>query len=88
MKKNKKLLILLEKYKKSEDMEAFKSEYNDMFPINVKYTNPFDLESCFSQEMAAAIDRNIILDLIWMSKSQFLKNGLIEEKLRRILDEE
>lgn len=82
---NKKFLALLEKYKRTDDIESFKTEYYNMFPLNVKYTNPNDIESCFSEEITAEIDRDIILNLIWMSKKTILKNGLIGEKLKRIL---
>jgi len=85
---NKKFLTLLEKYKRSDDEQSFKNEYNDLFTLNVKFTNPNDMESCLIENLAAEIDRNIILDLIWMDKKTILKNGLIGEKLKRILGNE
>jgi hypothetical protein len=88
---DKKILLLLKKYK--NDKEGFITAYSE----NYRRPNPIilnsiddpeqQISSMLSEELAISIDTNIIAELIWFDKDNFL-NGLRLDKLKRILGEE
>lgn len=91
MTKYKEVLYLLNKYK--YDKEGFKEAYSEKFRrtnniiLNDKDDPSDQLSAMLSEELASSIDANIIAEIIWMGKDDYLK-GLREDKLKRILGEE
>jgi hypothetical protein len=91
---NKKLVYLLNKYKNDKEgfMDAFISlSFKSTETIDIDVEQSIDaakeLNELLSEEMASAMDKNILAELFWLDKDNILKNGLRDDKLKRILGE-
>lgn len=85
--KYKKTLLLLNKYKFDE--EGFKKAYLEEFPPkepDFKGSSEIEITEYLSETMSFHINTEILMNMIWLGKDDFLK-GLREDKLKRILGE-
>ena len=84
----KKVLYLLNKFKDDEDV--FKAAYSKEFREKSKkmpLKNEVDMEALLTEELRISINTEILANIIWLGKDDFLKD-LREDKLKRILGED